>query len=272
MSDVMQGIESAIRRQQSSYFGKFRAFVVDTNDPEGLGRVKLTIPSVLGEATSDWAMPCVPYGGGADYGVLWVPPVGSQVLAEFIEGDPSAPVWAGTFWRRGADVPSEYRAPTTKVLKTESGHVLSFEDADGSEAVTVRSAANAEVVLNPDGGVSLTDRAGATVTLDAAGGEIVVSDANGNSVVMSSSGITCSDASGNKVEMTPGGIGVESSAVVSIEGSQIAVGGVGGEPLLKGMTFLSMFNSHTHATSGGPSGPPMPPLTPAALTSKSTAQ
>ena len=49
---------------------------------------------------------------------------------------------------------------------------------------------------------------------------------------------------------------------------QADVGGQGGEPLIKGQTFMAMFNSHTHVCTapGSPSGPPLPPLTPAALT------
>ena len=92
MSEALNTIEKSIRKQQSSYFGKYRAFVADIDDPDKLGRIKLTIPSVLGEATSDWALPAVAYGGGTDFGVLFVPPVGAQVLAEFLEGDPSAPL------------------------------------------------------------------------------------------------------------------------------------------------------------------------------------
>ncbi len=272
MNDAMQAIETTIRRQKSSYYGKYRAFVVDNEDPDGLGRIKLTIPSVLGEATSDWALPCVAYGGGADFGVLWVPPVGAQVLAEFLEGDPSSPVWAGTFWRQGSEMPGEYQTPSTKILKTESGHFLTFEDEDGSEAVTLHSATDAEIVMDPDGGISLTDSAGAKVVLDAQGGEITIEDANGNSIVLSSSGITCTDASGNEIKASSGGVDVKSSAVVNVEGSQVTIAGAGGEPLIKGTTFLSMFNSHTHVAPMGPTGPPVPPLTPSVLTTKSTAQ
>ncbi|MBK0327767.1 phage tail protein [Rhodobacteraceae bacterium F11138] len=268
----MQTIENTIRKQKSSYYGKYRAFVVDTDDPEGLGRLKLTIPSVLGEATSDWALPCVAYGGGADFGVLWVPPVGSQVLAEFLEGDPSSPVWSGTFWRQAREMPGEYKAPSTKILKTESGHFLTFEDEEDAETVTLHSATDAEIVMDADGGISLTDSAGARVVLDAQGAEITVEDSNGNSIVMSSSGVVCTDASGNEINTSSSGVDVKSSAVVNIEGSQVTVAGAGGEPLIKGTTFLSMFNSHTHATPVGPSGPPVPPLTPSVLTTKSTAQ
>jgi len=269
---LAETLEKSIRKQQSSYFGKYRAFVVDTEDPEGLGRIKLSIPSVLGEAVSDWALPAVAYGGGADYGMLMVPPVDSQVLAEFIEGDPSSPIWAATFWRDPSELPEEYQSPSTKILKTESGHLLTFEDKEGDEAITLRSATDAEILMDPDGSILLTDSGGAKIMLDAAGSEILIEDANGNSIALSSAGITCTDANGNEIKSAGSGIDVTSAAVVNIEGSQVTVAGAGGEPLIKGTTFLSMFNAHTHVTAVGPSGPPVPPLTPAVLTTKSTAQ
>jgi uncharacterized protein involved in type VI secretion and phage assembly len=272
MSNGLQALEKTIRKQKTSYFAKYRAFVVDNNDPEATGRIKLIIPSVLGEAVSDWALPCVPYGGGADFGMLTVPPVDAQVIAEFLEGDPSSPIWTGTFWRQSSEMPQEYQGATTKILKTESGHLMTFEDEDGAEQITLRSATGAELVMDPDGAIILTDRAGSKVTLDAAGNRIAIKDANGNSLVMSSSGITCTDAHGNEIKTSASGIDLKSSAVVNIEGAMVTVAGSGGEPLIKGATFLSMFNSHTHATGVGPSGPPLPPLTPAVLTTRSTAQ
>jgi hypothetical protein len=272
MNNGLQALEKTIRKQQTSYFAKYRAFVADNDDPDTLGRIKMTIPSVLGEAVSDWALPCVPYGGGSDFGMLAVPPVGAQVIAEFLEGDPSSPVWTGTFWRQNSEMPQEFQGTTTKILKTESGHLMTFEDEDGAEQITLRSATEAELVMDADGTIILTDQAGSKVTLDAAGSEIAIEDANGNSMVMSSSGITCTDANGNEIKASASGIDLKSSAVINIEGSMVTIAGSGGEPLIKGTTFLSMYNSHTHVTGVGPSGPPLPPLTPAALTTKSTAQ
>lgn len=269
---LLDTLETSLRKQQTTYFGKYRAFVADTQDPENRGRIKMVVPSVMGEAETDWALPAVPYGGGAEIGMLAVPPVGSQVFAEFLEGDPSSPVWTGTFWRTADEMPTEYAGQSTKILKTESGHLLSFEDKDGEEAITLTSSAGASVVLDPDGGMALTDSGGAKVVIDAAANEITVEDANGNAIVLSASGITCTDANGNEITASAGGVDVKSSAIVNIEGSQVTVAGAGGEPLIKGATFLSMFNAHTHATGVGPSSPPIPLLTPAVLTTKSTAQ
>jgi Type VI secretion system/phage-baseplate injector OB domain len=274
--DEFTAIEKTIRQQQNRYYGKYRAFIADNEDPESRGRCKLTIPSVLGETISDWALPCFAYGGGQGFGVIAVPPVDSQVVAEFMEGDISSPLWTGAFWRTSDEVPEEFTgnsAPTAKVMKTDSGHVLVFEDAEGDEKITLKSSAEAVLEMDPNGSFALTDSGGATVTLDASSNEIKIEDANGNSMVMSSSGITLKDSSGNEIATTSGGINIKAPATVTIEGASVAVGGSGGEPLIKGTTFLSSFNAHTHITPGfgAPSGPPLPPLTPAALTTKTTA-
>ena len=83
MSDI-EVVEQIIRRQETRYTGKFRAFVARNDDPERRGRLKLIIPSVLGEVPSDWALPCFPYGGAAQIGSIAVPPKDAQVVAEFL--------------------------------------------------------------------------------------------------------------------------------------------------------------------------------------------
>jgi hypothetical protein len=275
MDPIINALDTTIRQTRGRYYGKFRAFVADTADPLALGRCRLTIPSVLGTETSDWALPCLPYGGGTGFGFLMVPPAGSQVVAEFLEGDISSPLWTGTFWRQASELPEEQAGkPEIKVLKTESGHVLTFDDTDGAETVTLTSAAQAVLLLDADGAILLTDQAGSKVTLDAAASQIVVEDANGNSITLSSGGITCADANGNEITTSGSGLAIKSAAVISIEGSMVAIAGTGGEPLVKGSTFLSMFNSHIHtaAAPGSPTSPPVVPLTPAVLTTKSTGQ
>lgn len=272
MSQDLEELEKTIRRQKLSYLGKFRGFVVDNQDPEARGRIKLRVPSVLGDATTDWALPCTPYGGSEALGMLHVPPVDAQVFVEFLEGDISSPVWTGTFWRQPDEPPEEYTGPDTKVLKTDSGHVLTFDDTDGSETITLTSSAEAELVLDHEGSITLTDQSGGTVILDAGASELTVKDANGNEMVMSASGIECTDVNGNKISTSGSGVEIKSSAVVNIEGSMVSVAGSGGEPIIKGTSFMAIFNSHTHPTGVGPSGPPVAPMTPAQLTTKSTAQ
>jgi uncharacterized protein involved in type VI secretion and phage assembly len=266
-------LENIVRRQRTRYYGKYRALVIDNLDPEKRGRLKLTIPSVLGEATSAWALPCFPYGGAAGLGFIAVPPIGAMVAAEFMEGDLSAPLWTGAFWRAADEVPAEVSGDgaSTKLLKTDSGHVLSFEDASGSEAVTLTSAMAAVMALDPDGGIALTDKNGATVTIDAAAGEIRIADANGNKMVLASSGISVTDANGNQITTAAGGVTVKGTSI-TVQGSQVSIGGAGGEPLVKGASMMALFNAHTHVCSvpGSPSSPPVTPMLPAQLSTVAT--
>ena len=88
--DEFDLLEDVARRQATKYYGKYRGFVTDVKDPDNRGRVKVTVPSILGEGESQWAEPCFPYVGWADAALIAVPPVGAAIFVEFIEGDASA--------------------------------------------------------------------------------------------------------------------------------------------------------------------------------------
>ena len=81
--------------------GLYRATVVDNADPSGLRRVRLRIPTVLGEGATGWAYPI---GSGI------VPQVNAPVWAAFEGGDPSFPVYLpdslGTHTHPESDVTS----------------------------------------------------------------------------------------------------------------------------------------------------------------------
>lgn len=263
-------LEGVLRRQDKQYLGKYRGFVQDNKDPERRGRLKVSVPTVLGDTTTDWILPCFPYGGGAGFGWLSVPPSESQVVVEFLEGDISSPMWTGTFWRTAEEVPediSEGDDPTTTLLRTESGHVLCFEDKDDSTQITMRSSKEAVIDMNHDGSIALTGSDGGTVTLDSKAGTLTVADANNNTLTMSSGGIEASDGNGNTISTSQSGVEV-SSTTIKISGSSVTVGTGSAEPLIKGSTFLSLFNAHTHnATAlGSPTTPPLIPLSPSVLT------
>jgi len=92
-------------RYRHRWYGKYRAFVRDNNDPERLGRCRLEIPAVLGKGKdnwSDWAWPCFPYGGMEDVGVFLVPEEDATVWAEFEGGNVQYPIWSG-IWLAKSD-------------------------------------------------------------------------------------------------------------------------------------------------------------------------
>lgn len=252
-------LQQLARQIQNKYYGKYRGFVTDNNDPEQLGRVKVRVPSVLGDAETGWALPCLPFGGLQDQGFFMVPETGAQIWVEFEAGDVSHPIWSGVFWQSG-DVPSEaaISPPTTRIMKTPSGHRLQFDDASGQERYTLHHPAGTGMTIDPQGTILLEDANGATVTLDVSANKVEVADASGNKVEMTATGTTVQDASGNKIEMTAAGVKIQTSAMVTVEGSLVNLGGSGGEPVIKGTSFLTMFATHIHPSAMGPTGPPIP--------------
>ncbi len=241
------------------YFGKYRGFVVDRVDPLKTGRLKLRIPSLLGGEETGWALPCLPFGGLANQGLTLIPEIDAQVWVEFEEGQLSYPIWTGTFWQQEGEMPTSELSdePTRRIIRTPSGHSLEFEDADDEHEFLLTHPSGATIRIDNEGTIDITDANSSKITLDAEDGKIVIEDANGNRAEMSSSGIDIQDSNGNEVEMAASGITIKAQQIV-VDGTQVMLGGTGGEPIIKGQSFLTMFATHIHPTGVGPSGPAIP--------------
>lgn len=186
------------------FFGKYRGFVVDNEDPELLGRLRVTVPSVLGqEVVTGWALPCFPHGGATNQGMLFIPDVDAGVWVEFEEGDLEFPIWVGTFWSKpggeselprpldpdGAEQSVVQDPPTRKIIKTAKGHTLQFEDADGDELVILKEATNGNVITLNAAGITITDATGNVIEMKIDAFNIVAKvpftiDASGQPVVI----------------------------------------------------------------------------------------
>ena len=168
------------QRYKYRWYGKYRAFVRDNHDPERLGRLRMEIPAVLGtgrENWSEWAYPCLPFGGNDDMGCFLVPDEGASVWAEFEGGVPQHPIWTGVWLARSApgEQPDEskrqcheptcldcedklehqrhlhddrehrkyhqhppYSCPRLRVLmKSETGHTIFCDDKDQEECLKI---------------------------------------------------------------------------------------------------------------------------------------
>lgn len=158
------------------FYGKYEGVVNDVADPLKIGRIRALVPAVLGEQlVSGWALPCAPFGGGKERGMLFLPQVGDTVWIEFAGGDVSRPIWVGTFWGApdstgGADdlgTETGAEAPTGDggkaagaglgVLKTKGGHELVFDDdgevvllASGNGKTSLRFAQDGSVVISAE--------------------------------------------------------------------------------------------------------------------------
>jgi len=74
------------------FYGVYRGVVVENQDPKNEFRLKLKIPQVLHDQVSDWAWGVHQPGVSRS-----IPEISSGVWVSFEGGDPSYPVWTGSF-------------------------------------------------------------------------------------------------------------------------------------------------------------------------------
>jgi uncharacterized protein involved in type VI secretion and phage assembly len=270
---VDKTLNRLIEKVDHKYYGKYRGIVIDNEDPEKLGRLKVKIPSLLGnDVVTGWAMPCLPYGGAADQGFLAVPEVDAGVWVEFEAGDLEYPIWVGTYWGKpggeselpkpnqadGSEDSSVQDPPTRKIIKTKQGHTIQLEDKDGEEMVLIVEAVNGQVIRMDQAGIEIDDGSnGNNVLLDSNG--FKVEDKNGNNITLDSNGIKVEDKNSNVITMD--------SSSVTVKSSSIKIGDGASEPLVLGNQLKmaldnwinSTFMTHMHTGNmGAPTTPPVP--------------
>jgi type VI secretion system secreted protein VgrG len=124
------------------FLGVVVARVVDNNDPDHLGRLK--VQYIWADKPTDWIRMITPHAG-SDRGFLFLPEVGDEVLVAFEDGDPNLPVVIGSLWNsanncHGVRQPFSSQSGVTnndvKRIVSKSGIRITFSDTPGSEGLT----------------------------------------------------------------------------------------------------------------------------------------
>jgi uncharacterized protein involved in type VI secretion and phage assembly len=157
------------------YAGVTEGLVVDVDDPDGLGRVRIKLPWLDSQEVSDWCRVSQIYAGGG-YGSFWLPEVGDEVLVAFLFGDPRVPVVLGSIYN-GVDKPVRPRTSKAdeKAFRTKGGHKLLLDDSSGSERVELVTAAGHRLTFEDDGRrIELVANGGPSITMDLATGSLKI--------------------------------------------------------------------------------------------------
>jgi hypothetical protein len=166
------------------YFGKYKGFIRDNDDPEKRGRLRVFCPQIMGATDGpknwlDWAEPCLPWLGGLSSLDFGVPPIPAQndkiavgVWIEFEGGNPDHPIWVGTFPYRTVTGFGKHNKIDDSVASSSPGGTIFAEaeagnipDTDTSDFNPVRPQ-NGEVRLVAKAGVDIvimSDRGGCIV-------------------------------------------------------------------------------------------------------------
>jgi uncharacterized protein involved in type VI secretion and phage assembly len=185
------------------FYGAYQALVTDIRDPDGQGRVKVSLPwspDPSGASYSAWARLSTMMAGN-NQGSWFVPDTNVEVLIIFLGGDPRQPCVIGALWN-GQDKPPQSMdgngTNNIKQLCSRNGVSITLDDTQGSESLTLQTPGGQKIVLQ-DGP-----------------GSILLQDSNGNSVKLDSSGVTIDTSStvtvsASQHQVTAGSVTVNSA-------------------------------------------------------------
>jgi len=112
------------------------AVVVNNNDPDNLGRVKVKMLWQENNATTDWIRVLAADAGrggktGKNRGMVFIPEVDDQVLVGFRHNDPDRPFVMGSIFH-GKNASGGGKDNKIKTLSTNTGNTITLDDDKGS--------------------------------------------------------------------------------------------------------------------------------------------
>ena len=186
--------------------------VTNNQDPDNLGRVKVSFPWLAEAEESAWARLVSPVAG-AQRGLFWLPEVGDEVLLAFEHGDPGRPYILGGLWN-GVDTPPTDAGDgrDVRVLKTRSGHLVRLDDSDGAEKI--------EIVDKSGGNSIVVDTAANTITLSS--GQDIQLKAPQGKILLEAQEVQVKSSADTKVE-ADGSLTIQASGSLTVKGSTVMI-------------------------------------------------
>lgn len=153
---------------QHAVRGVVPGIVSNLDDPDQIGRMKVTFPWLAENSESHWARVAMP-GAGNERGIVMLPEVGDEVLVAFDHGDPRLPYVIGGLFN-GKDKlpvnPIDNGSVVTRAIVSRNGHKVELHDGD--DVVTIATGdgqhrlvldqKNSKVLLETTGDVEVSSK------------------------------------------------------------------------------------------------------------------
>jgi len=134
---------TALPGTDERFFGVAIGIVTNNKDPDGLGRVKASLPWMADQVETDWARVVTPMAG-AGRGIYFLPEVNDEVLVAFEHGDMRHPYVLGSLHNGKDKAPlGDGLFDNGKVKRrgmvSRKGHKLLFFDDSSKSGICIHS-------------------------------------------------------------------------------------------------------------------------------------
>ncbi len=169
-------VENVVETRKAPVVGMHVARVVDLQDPEKLGRIKISYPWLDSEQTA-WVRMIVPHAG-KDRGWYALPEPDDEVLVGYEHGNTDHPVVLGCLYNKGnAPMQEAISADNdVKMFMTRSGNKIVLNDKSGSEQIVISQKdgknrivldiSGPSIAISTEGDISLKGKKNITIEAD----------------------------------------------------------------------------------------------------------
>jgi hypothetical protein len=275
------------------YYSSYPGIVVENNDPDQRGRIKVEVPTILGKGKTlaAWAEPKDRDLAGQDAGSFFPPYVGDTVTMMFEHGNLRFPVYTGGYWARG-ELPASFKDGYPNIrgwvfksgqqfivderegkirilLSNPSGSQLLIDDTDGKEFISIVHKSGSKFTIDEKSTVTILSSTGSSLVMDGETGECFFRTKDGAELRMNEI-LTIQEKSGSgKITISESLIQLMAKDLIEIISTQFKaqvdqafIGRNAAYSAVLAENLQSAFDAHAHVSAlpGQPTSPPVIPL------------
>jgi uncharacterized protein involved in type VI secretion and phage assembly len=205
------------------YYGHYLATVVDVDDPQKLGRIRVEADQFTDTQDNPLYASISRPAAGDKQGIFFTPKKGDQVVICFIAGDVRQPMVVG-YAHSTQKTPASIVSTEQHGIVTTIGSMI-FDEKNGIITVTLVGPTKSVVTMDKDGskGVKIDfDDGKSTAQLDNDGVKLSFKDSK-STVTLDSNGVKLDVDGKSTVKLESSGITIQSSSKITLKAPDVKV-------------------------------------------------